>query len=60
MFRAMKHVFIVNPAAGKFDRTEGYRAMIDAANRGSHVGGQKVPAAVFGVLFLHRLGRRAV
>lgn len=31
MFRAMKHVFIVNPAAGKFDRTEGYRAMIDAA-----------------------------
>ena len=27
----MKHVFIVNPAAGKFDRTEGYRAMIDAA-----------------------------
>ena len=33
MFRAMKHVFIVNPAAGKFDRTEGYRAMIDAAFR---------------------------
>ena len=31
MFRAMKHVFIVNPAAGKFDRTEGYRAMIAAA-----------------------------
>ena len=31
MFRAMKHVFIVNPAAGKFDRTEGYRTMIDAA-----------------------------
>ena len=31
MFRAMKHVFIVNPAAGKFDRTEGCRAMIDAA-----------------------------
>ena len=29
----MKHVFIVNPAAGKFDRTEGYRAMIDAAFR---------------------------
>ena len=31
MFRAMKHVFIVNPAAGKSDRTESYRKLIDAA-----------------------------
>ena len=31
MFRAMKHVFIVNPAAGKSDRTEIYRKLIDAA-----------------------------
>ena len=31
MFRAMKHVFIVNPAAGKYDRTESYRKLIDAA-----------------------------
>ena len=27
----MKHIFIVNPAAGKADRTEEYRKMIDAA-----------------------------
>ena len=27
----MKHVFIVNPAAGKSDRTESYRKLIDAA-----------------------------
>ena len=27
----MKHIFIVNPAAGKTDRTEEYRRMIDAA-----------------------------
>ena len=31
MFRAMKHVFIVNPAAGKSDHTESYRKLIDAA-----------------------------
>ena len=31
MFRAMKHVFIVNPAAGKSDRTEIYRKLIGAA-----------------------------
>ena len=31
MFRAMKHVFIVNPAAGKSDRTESCRKLIDAA-----------------------------
>ena len=27
----MKHLFIINPAAGKYDRTEEYRARIDAA-----------------------------
>ena len=27
----MKHIFIVNPAAGKSDRTAEYREMIDAA-----------------------------
>ena len=27
----MKHIFIVNPAAGKSDRTAEYREMIEAA-----------------------------
>ena len=35
----MKHIFIVNPAAGKSDRTAEYREMIDAAER------LKLPAA---------------
>ena len=30
----MKHIFIINPAAGKFDKTADYTSKIEAACRG--------------------------